>query len=211
MTLFSQRKGIRPLQKAIQREVVDAELRNKLWSALKIEIWDHWQPTRLYGIPYPESQEVENIVKIIWLHYFSEPIDTIPKFSTGYPKSAYQVIRDYFFNAQWWEVYDFIEFMLKTCPKDWAKQLAEIMNSFLESENAAYRVVGLEIVEITNEMEIEEIESALDKSVKASRTHFSRALELLSDRKKPDYRNSIKEAISAVEATCQALTGKKAT
>jgi hypothetical protein len=30
---------------------------------------------------------------------------------------------------------------------------------------------------------------------------------MLSDRSKPDYRNSIKEAISAVEATCRLVTG----
>jgi hypothetical protein len=31
----------------------------------------------------------------------------------------------------------------------------------------------------------------------------------LSDRKKPDYRNSIKESISAVEAICQIISGKQ--
>jgi len=39
-------------------------------------------------------------------------------------------------------------------------------------------------------------------------TDLSRALELLSDRKQPDYRNSIKESISAVEATCQVFASK---
>jgi hypothetical protein len=34
-------------------------------------------------------------------------------------------------------------------------------------------------------------------------------MRLLSDRKAPDYRNSIKEAISAVEAVCQLVTGSQ--
>lgn len=38
--------------------------------------------------------------------------------------------------------------------------------------------------------------------------HLSRSLTLLSDRKNPDYRNSIKEAISAVEALSKIVTGK---
>jgi hypothetical protein len=38
-------------------------------------------------------------------------------------------------------------------------------------------------------------------------THLKRALELLSDRKSPDYRNSTKESISAVEAICGLITG----
>jgi hypothetical protein len=36
---------------------------------------------------------------------------------------------------------------------------------------------------------------------------LNRSLELFSDRKSPDYRNSIKEAISAVESYCSILTG----
>ncbi len=34
------------------------------------------------------------------------------------------------------------------------------------------------------------------------------ALSKLSDRKNPDFRNSIKESISAVESLCQKITGK---
>jgi hypothetical protein len=35
--------------------------------------------------------------------------------------------------------------------------------------------------------------------------HIRRALELLSDNKTPDYRNSINESISAVESSCQCI------
>ena len=38
-------------------------------------------------------------------------------------------------------------------------------------------------------------------------THIRLALEKLSDRSKPDYRNSIKESISAVEAACKLISG----
>lgn len=36
---------------------------------------------------------------------------------------------------------------------------------------------------------------------------MSSSLSKLSDRKNPDYRNSIKESISAVESICQSLSG----
>src|ERR1700733_716108 len=39
--------------------------------------------------------------------------------------------------------------------------------------------------------------------------HLKNALEKLSDQTSPDYRNSIKESISAVEAMCQIITGTK--
>ena len=38
--------------------------------------------------------------------------------------------------------------------------------------------------------------------------HLGRAMELLSDRTNPDYRNSIKESISAVESLAQVITGQ---
>jgi hypothetical protein len=34
-------------------------------------------------------------------------------------------------------------------------------------------------------------------------------MKLLSDREDPDYRNSIKESISAVESACQTITGER--
>jgi len=39
------------------------------------------------------------------------------------------------------------------------------------------------------------------------RKHIDTALGFLCDRKSPDYRNSIKESISAVESLCMTLTG----
>ena len=106
-----------------------------------------------------------------------------------------------------WEVYDFIEFIAKQVDEDWQRPLLEISNSILEQESAAYRFVGTEIVEITSATEISAIEGALENSTKESQVHFTRALELLSDRKKPDYRNSIKESVSAIESLCKVVSG----
>ncbi len=59
---------------------------------------------------------------------------------------------------------------------------------------------------ITSDQEITAIEEALSVSQQFT-PHLERALELLADRKSPDYANSIKESISAVEATCKLITG----
>lgn len=207
MTLFSQRKGLRPISKSIQREFIDDDLRNRLWSGLKIGLWDHWSPHDNPKFQYHDDKRVEFIAEQIWLHHFKLPVDTMPAFNKDYPRSAYDIIRDRFFNGEWWESYDLIEFLIKATPDKWKDELKDILNSFLTSENAAYRIVGDEIVEITDGQEIETIESAMDKGLKACRSHLSRALDLASDRKQPDYRNSIKESISAVEAACQVLVG----
>lgn len=84
----------------------------------------------------------------------------------------------------------------------------------METELSAYRFVDNIIVPITCEVEISEIEEALDasKPLKAVNTHLRRSLELLADKKTPDYRNSIKESISAIESICKIIANdKKAT
>jgi hypothetical protein len=67
------------------------------------------------------------------------------------------------------------------------------------------------ITRITDEEEVSEIDLALQKTGGPVRTHLRRALELLSDREKPDYRNSIKESISAVESLTAVVLGQKGT
>lgn len=210
MVLFSQRKGIRPVTKALQKESMDDDLRNRLWTGIQIGFWEHFNDSPI---------EVRNVVMWIWLNHFKEPLDTLPapkltpytylqEYDHYSSWSAYKRIRRHFFEQQWWMAYDLIEFLMKTITEHWKEQLKTTLNHFLEDENSAYRLVGDEVLEIIDEYEIEAIESALDKGIRASDSHLSRALELLSDRKQPDYRNSIKESISAVEATCQVFTDK---
>ena len=165
MALFSHRKGIRPLQKAVQREAIDEELRNRLWSALKLVIWDNHQSPDLVGRVSGDTRRVLMLVETIWLHHFKAPVDTIPGFRSG-SQSAYAVLRKHFFEAEWWEVYDFLEFIAKNAGRPWGDHLAELCNKFLEDENAAYRFIDHEIAEITNEYEVAAVEDALDRSTK---------------------------------------------
>ncbi|MCC7248711.1 MAG: hypothetical protein IT473_08810, partial [Lysobacter sp.] len=68
------------MQKVIQRERIDQELRNGLWSGVKACIWDNWSAPDFYGDTSDNSQSVESVVETIWLHLFKLPIDTIPSF-----------------------------------------------------------------------------------------------------------------------------------
>jgi hypothetical protein len=168
MALFSQRKGLRPMQKTLQFESIDIELRNRLWSALKITIWDHWSAPDNTGFKDSETELVETLITNLWLHHFKRPIDTIPAFDDySHGQSSYQIIRDHFFKANWWQVYDFIEFIVKHVPVGWAEDLRNLVNSYLEAENAAYRFVDSEIVEITSTEEIAAIEEATSSGVRS--------------------------------------------
>jgi len=181
---------------------MDEELRNGLWNALHIFYWGK------VSVPYlKDSSEMHALFGLLWLNYFKKPIDMMKSVW----KDARNEIRKYFFNCNWFEVYDFIEFIVNNHPNSALNgQFIEYSNSILERELSGYRFIGTKIAPITSEEEITEIAEALEspKSLKPVTAHLSSALDFLSDRKSPDYRNSIKESISAVEAICRLITGK---
>jgi hypothetical protein len=76
----------------------------------------------------------------------------------------------------------------------------------MEQENSGYRIVNNEVVEITSAVEIKEIEEALRSPLDSVRSHLDTAIAHLSSRDNPDYRNSVKESISAVEALARAVS-----
>ena len=76
-------------------------------------------------------------------------------------------------------------------------------------ELSGYRFVGGKIAPITSDEEIAEVQQAVDSGdpYKPVVTHLDTALSKLADRKEPDYRNSVKESVSAVEAMCRIVAG----
>jgi hypothetical protein len=202
MALFSQRTGIRPLNKLIQRESIDDELRNALWTSFHDSFVNAYYYNAGTSIPYyPYQEELELWLYSLWTGFYTAPSDTQPKF-----REAIGHIRADFFQAEWHWVFDFLEFSAKHA-KECGQLLVKFCNVQLERKNSAYRFVGTEIVEVTDQTEITSIEEVL-KGPKAVRIHFERALALLSDRRMPDFRNSIKESISGVEAICRLIANR---
>jgi len=205
MKLFSQRKGIKPVKSVMQIDSMDSDLRNGLWNALTIFYWD-----QVIGVWISRYRRFDILFKSLWLNYFKRPLDTLEDNWLN----TYKEIRKYFFNCEWSEVYDFIEFIANNYPYEYDEvnpKFMDFCNSVLKRELSAYRFVGGTITQITSEEEVSEIEEALkiSKPLKAVYTHLKRALDLFADRKSPDYRNSIKESISAVESICNLITKEK--
>jgi len=118
-------------------------------------------------------------------------------------------VRKDFFECTWYKVYELLEFAADAYPFQDKKAFIESCNKLLEREISAYRFVNGLLTRITDEQEVAEIELALEKAQGPVRTHLQRALELLADKKSPDYRNSIKESISAIESLTATIVGKK--
>lgn len=203
---FSQRLGLIPATKVAQREAMDDELRNSLWSLLTLYYWDtyHAPGNPMYGRDdYVRGSNLEPLMMDLWLHFFKKPVDTIDE----YWESCHKRLRDFFFKSNWYEVYDFIEFIADSGAERQKVKFIESCNTYLERENSAYRFVNGSITEITSQQEIDEVESALANSgpYGGAKTHLTSALAMLSSKTSPDYRNSIKESISAVEALAKKL------
>jgi len=200
--LFSQRRGLKPFEKAIQTEAMDKELRFGLWSSF------HVCYLKQHDCAYRRisGSNLEGLFIQYWHNFFKYPIDNLDLSDIQEPTRR---VRDWFFKAQWFDVYDFLEFTIKNGPEWFTNDFRSMANEVMERENAAYRLVDTEITEITSPAEIEAVEVAISEtsSLSGIQAHLKQALHHLSDRHHPDYRNSIKEAISAVEGVCQFVTG----
>jgi hypothetical protein len=203
MSLFSERMGLTPVRSTVQVRSMDNGLRNGLWNVFSCGIL----PERRV-VPLASNAFALALCTAIWRDYFKAPVDEMPAAWL----STYGQLKDYFFKCPWFRVYDFLEFAARNLAQLYADLTSDFItacNAVLKKELSAYRFVGTEIAPITSEQEIKEIEEALElpSVLKPVSQHLARALELLADRVSPDYRDSVKESILAVEALSQLVTG----
>lgn len=205
---FSQRIGKTPITKQLQIDCLDEELKNGLWNGIKSFILNKLERQRRYS-----SSQFESFCTILWHNHYKLAIDRIPDFH----KTAENYIRDSFFNGKWYESYDLIEFLSNIESDDFyieSDEFKDFCNDILEREFSGYRFIDNKIAPITNEHEIKEIENAINQSENhtaliGANIHLKSALDKLSDRNNPDYRNSIKESISAIESVVKVISGNE--
>ena len=197
--MFSEKYGYKP-ELAIQYECISKSLRNRIWN-----LFYHTEITKreldldpmemiLGGSPKIEDRIVDRLgFAINRMYDHTTPQRRIELFLLS--------------NAEWYEVYDFIEIHLSCLSGEELKERECQYNELLESEKSGYRVVLGEIAPITNTQEIQAIEGAAETPYKSVNLHIQKALSHYADIQAPDYENSIKESISAVEAMCCIITG----
>ena len=191
---FSQRYGYTPVKDVVQLESMDSDLRNSLWNALEIFYWEPLK--RKMFLSKTDHNSIRQLCRDLWANFYKWPLDTMPQLTSD----IHSRFRQVFFKSAWQDVYDFIEFIVQVdTSSNHSTAFMERINEFLEREVAGYRMVDGYIVQITDANEIDEIEIAIAGDSQAVSDHLNTALAMLSDRQNPDYRNSIKESISAVE------------
>jgi hypothetical protein len=197
---FSERYGYTEVRTLIQHESMDIELRTDLWNTTRAV----FKAVTVDAVGYTEYSLY---VRTIWEEHWRLPSDEIPVSINNFES----FLKNTVMSGKWFQVYDLIEYLvgLET-GTDWDQELAGIYNLHLERNLAGYRIIENRVVPIDSETDLVAIQDGLDAAtpIAGARHHLANALALLSDREHPDYANSVKESISAVESVCTVITGK---
>ena len=196
---FSERCGYVKVDEALQVERMSEGLKNLLWNC----IYDFIK--NVDGPSYPSKVFMEGVFEYWWKLSF----DIIPDEYWD----RHHMFREQYNKFKWYQVYDTLEFIVFLGGRyRWesiVKKFTTNINDVLERERSGYRMIDGLITPITDENEIASIKEAIEENLlDTAKTHIQEALNMLSDREHPDYRNSIKESISAVEAVCRYITNK---
>ena len=196
MSSFSERYGLN-LRKQIQLENVDLPLLNRLWNIF----YEREYETEIFDLG-GEIGVTEYLLDSFGLTY-------------EYPQSAFdrnrniEKLRNFLIDTEWYLIYDFIERYVSCFPKSADRNnLEKDINRVLEEEKSGYRILEGLITPITSKGELDSLKESMSTKYISVNTHMEKALQLFSQRKSPDYENSIKESISAVEAMCCIITNE---
>lgn len=206
---FSQKIGKSKVRDIVQRDSMDEKLKIGLWN----KFYQHFEELLSHNDFYGHRSEKEDVSLKIWTDFLNRLADDIPLDTREriYARGFINQLKQWYFSVEWYEIYDFIEFVADYYVDRNVTSFSEECNQILEKEMAAYRLVNGQVVPISSEEEISEIAEAVNSSQNWSsvQTHLKSAVHYFSNREQPDYRNSVKESISAVEALCVIITGDK--
>ncbi|HDR9253369.1 MULTISPECIES: AbiJ-NTD4 domain-containing protein [Burkholderia cepacia complex] len=196
---FSDRIGVTQTPEMLQIDEIDAQLRASIWNIIH----------SLF-----ESQVNEKwvlLARAMAVNVTKTPLDDLPKL----PFQKQQWVRGCYDAMEWYEVYNFIEFLVDNANRilrsmgGQSTQLIEAFNGVLERERSGYRFVAGVLSPITTREELEAVEDAVQSTGRAAlagaNEHLRTALALLGQKPEPDYRNATKEAISAIESVTKIL------
>lgn len=218
---FSFRNGIKEIKKGNEKNNLDRKIRIKILNLF----------TRYFNqLPDIDSYQLQEILnfKDDLVTFFIEEFYVVESYK--YNRNVYfpSVAEITLLDGCWFEVFDFIEFWLyvdfkfrkKDCKEMkqleyqyWQytefKDLSKMINDIFKEEFVSYRIIDRYIIPIEDEAEIYSIKESIDSPYEEVSRHIEKALIHLSDRKEPDYSNSIKESISSVEAMSRLISGEE--
>ena len=199
MKLFSERHGYIKPSDALIVECMPKEVQNSIYNCL-------------YNYGEENPGFFESLDKMVWVYFLNEKECTYDQnqFNKGYI-TLYIIDNSQY---EWHLKLSMIEYLLELLEKIGIKRQQK-MPSFIDSINMSferlkygYRIINNLVTPITSKEEVSSIEEALYSAKDNIKEHLNSALKHLADKENPDYRNSIKESISAVGALCREMTAE---
>ena len=203
---FSDRRNINPLNTEIQIKYFDECTRNRIANLLK-----RWTD-------FIESRQVidsffTSLLNEVYGEFVNESLAYNFKFN--YEKSFNEYIYKPISSYNYSDVLTIVEY-IANYTNDIYKNISyysqmrqpncvEQLNELFKKEFVGYRMIENEITPICDEIELKEIQNSLDIKFDGCKSHINKALSLISKRENPDFKNSIKESILAVESICKII------
>ena len=202
---FSDRNKIKPENTEIQLKDFDRRTRNQLQNMVS-QFYK-----AVYGNISYRNEIVQDFLVYVIGTIYAEPVDSRHVYNDD---AIFKTINKTIQEDDYDDVLTLIEAIvqyldsyLKGARIYMAMSIYEVANNIFQREFIGYRFIDKQITPISDEFEVKEIKQALENPYSSVYDHLSKANKLIADRSKPDYENSIKESISAVEALCEVLTG----
>jgi hypothetical protein len=194
--LFSQRQGITK-DEEIKKDELPIEVRRRLWNEVKNYIDNQ------FG-----RNERNKTIEYLWDRFFKEDLDTLrtrQNFDTYF--CYIDQVKTKFFRVEWYGVYDFLEFLLAVDNSNKIRFINNINQIFVD-ERMPYKVIDNCVTPLISGEEAEEVKIAIDSKYSGVSKHIKNSLEFYKKRPVADYKNSIKESISAIESLARTVLNK---
>lgn len=206
---FSDENGLLSVCKTMQIDEFDDDTRIQMSNALFRVLETYLDsPGRLIENGMPDVDADVMFCKSLLNDVFCEPAVLGKDFERYGWRSIFTKIDDVIKNAVYNEVLDIIQYCCGWIEIRLYIERGSVfskLNRLFEREYVGFRFMHGRIVPITGEEEIDAIESACANPYDGCRAQIQKAVGFLSDRKHPDYKNCIKESISAVESICKVI------
>lgn len=213
--LFSQRNGYVEPRSVFIREVVPQEVLNAIENCYT-ELWEEYDKYRFAYAGLHEMHKV-NMEHELWVGFLCYSVSGFKDYNGNYKATFLGVLKNE--QKKWYDVLDLLEYTIKYmqgwADKNNASLCRKVLLNFIKRLNHcferldfAYRIIDNEIVEISDDNEIDAIEQSSEASSANVKEHLQKSMQHLSRRPDADASNSIKESISALEAVCRDLTGE---
>jgi hypothetical protein len=207
---FSIREGCADPHNILLFQKMTKQLINKIWNCIyQLYLFDSKNNNNFTGFNHRLDSDFtikKRLYYDIWAYFLAFQIDQRPYSIEEVDEEIKKAV-----NAKWYRIYELVEFIIEREMKNSLTDNFIIkLNQILEEEHSAYRFSNQIFTSIINENEIESVSNALNTFFSPSQEFIKKAFIEFSNLKNPDYPNTIKDSLCAVESLCKIIANNGA-